>query len=75
MGGEEIAVNATIHTLGGFSAHASQSQLLDWVSGFRNRPAIYLVHGEQDAKDALKQVLQQRDRQAQIPAHGASIEV
>ena len=43
---QRIAVNAKVHTLGGFSAHAGQSQLIDWVSNFENRPELYLVHGE-----------------------------
>lgn len=52
--GEEIAVKASIHTLGGFSAHASQSQLLDWASKFKKiRPKLYLIHEEDRAKEAL----------------------
>ena len=55
--GEQIAVKAQIHTLGGFSAHAGQSQLLDWASSFRGRPDFYLVHGEPEASDALAEAL------------------
>lgn len=45
----EVAVNASIHTLGGFSAHADQSQLLKWAGGFdKHKPTLYLVHGELD---------------------------
>ncbi|MGA4817436.1 MBL fold metallo-hydrolase RNA specificity domain-containing protein [Pseudomonas aeruginosa] len=45
---QRIAVKAQIHTLGGFSAHAGQSQLLDWVGHFAHRPALYLIHGERE---------------------------
>jgi metallo-beta-lactamase family protein len=55
--GERIAIKAQIHTLGGFSAHAGQSQLLDWASGFRGHPDFYLVHGEPEAGDALAAAL------------------
>ncbi len=73
MGGEEIAVKAEIHTLGGFSAHAGQSQLLDWVDGFaRSKPKIYLVHGEDDAKRALAGKLSERGWQVEVPDHGSS---
>ena len=68
LGKEEIAVNAAIHTLGGFSAHASQSQLVDWVNHFQKpHPDLYLIHGEKEAKAALKQRLQQEGWSATIP--------
>jgi metallo-beta-lactamase family protein len=76
MGGEEIVVKARIHTLGGFSAHAGQSQLLDWVDGFRKRqPKIYLIHGEPEAKSTLHTMLSQRGWQANVPGHGTSITI
>jgi len=68
FGGEDIAVKAKIHTLGGFSAHASQSQLLSWVTGFKNDPEIYLVHGETKAKQVLQQKLSHAGRTVHVPA-------
>ena len=45
--GNEISVKAQIHTLGGFSAHADQNQLIAWASSFINpKPKLFLVHGE-----------------------------
>ena len=74
MGGDEITVNASIHTLGGFSAHASQSQLLDWTSHFsKSRPRIYLVHGESEAKAALHGHLDRQGWSAEIPHPGKCI--
>lgn len=53
--GEKIAVKATIHTLGGFSAHAGQSDLLNWLSSMApGKPAVYLAHGEDRARDPLQ---------------------
>lgn len=57
---QRIAVNAQIHTLGGFSAHAGQSQLLDWASHFDHHPELYLVHGELEKMQALQQLMQER---------------
>ena len=57
---QRIAVGAQVHTLGGFSAHAGQSQLLDWVKHFDHHPELYLVHGELEKMQALQQVLQQQ---------------
>ena len=74
MGGENIAVNATIHTLGGFSAHASQSQLLDWARKFREpRPRVFLIHGEPEAKTTLRKHLSQQGWSTNIPRYGESI--
>lgn len=74
LGGDEIAVKATIHTLGGFSAHASQSQLLDWTRNFsKSHPRIFLIHGENDAKAALQELLGKEGWSAEIPGTGESI--
>lgn len=51
---EEIVVKAHIHTLGGISAHAGQSQLLEWGGHFKNQPRLYLVNGEFDKMLALQ---------------------
>ncbi len=73
VAGEDIAVRAEVHTLGGFSAHASQSQLLEWVGGFQRRPRVYLVHGEPEAKAALQAKLEDSGWQAEIAASGQTI--
>jgi len=45
--GEEIPVRASIHTIGGLSAHADQAGLLDWLSHFKQPPQqTFVVHGE-----------------------------
>lgn len=76
VAGEDVAVNATIHTLGGFSAHAGQQQLLDWINAFHKpRPHTYLIHGEADAKKALQQQLHALDVKAEIPGLGTTITI
>lgn len=50
--GETITVGAQIHNLEGFSGHADQNGLLDWIGGFHAEPKkIFLVHGEMQAKN------------------------
>lgn len=51
--GETMRVKARVHTIGGLSAHADQAGLTHWYAGFTNRPPLTLVHGEEDALDAL----------------------
>ena len=75
MGGEDIAVKASIHTLGGFSAHASQSQLISWAEDFRNKPKLYLIHGDPVAKTALSEVFLRRGWAADIPTHRETIKI
>lgn len=74
IGGDEISVRATIHTIGGFSAHASQSQLFAWISHFEKpHPRLYLVHGESEAKIALQKFLAERGWSAKLPEKGEAI--
>jgi metallo-beta-lactamase family protein len=74
LGGDKIAVNASIHTLGGFSAHASQSQLLDWLKHFNKpQPRLFLIHGEAEVKNAFRAYLAKQGWSADIPHNGESI--
>jgi metallo-beta-lactamase family protein len=56
--GESMQVAASIHTVGGLSAHADQAGLKNWYGNFKNRPRIVLVHGEPQAQECLSDVLQ-----------------
>lgn len=56
--GEEIAVRASVHTLGGFSAHAGQTDLLSWFEPLAAvRPMVVLAHGENKPRQKLATVL------------------
>ncbi len=59
--GEDIVVKAKIYTINGFSAHADQSELIDWIRPIKNLKNIYLIHGETDKmkifSDAIKNEL------------------
>jgi metallo-beta-lactamase family protein len=56
--GDDVAVKAKVFTIGGFSAHAGQSQLLDWVSTFKNpNMEIFLVHGENSGENSAQTTL------------------
>lgn len=75
--GNEIAVKAKIHTLGGLSAHAGQSQLTEWLSHMdKSRPRLYLIHGEEDKSRALQEHLEKNlGWKAQIPEPGQIIDL
>jgi metallo-beta-lactamase family protein len=75
--GEEIAVKATIHTLGGFSAHAGQTDLMKWFDVIApSKPRVVLTHGEDDQRAALAKFIQRRYRlPSKLPKIGEVIEL
>jgi metallo-beta-lactamase family protein len=58
--GDEIAVRASIYTINGFSAHADQAELIDWVTYFRNSPEIFIVHGEEEVSLAFAELVKEK---------------
>ncbi|WP_017219058.1 MBL fold metallo-hydrolase RNA specificity domain-containing protein [Pseudoalteromonas sp. NJ631] len=73
--GDDIIVKANIETLNGFSAHAGQAALIEWVSHFKSCPKVMLVHGEPDALEGLAEALKlQHNIRAEIPVLGETIE-
>ena len=55
---QPIEVNAQIHTMSGYSAHADQVDLIRFVEGIKEgRKEIHIVHGEKDARDELERKL------------------
>lgn len=58
--GEEIAVKAEIFDLVGFSAHADEPMLLDWLNHFEKKPVkIFLTHGEEDESIPLAKTIKE----------------
>jgi metallo-beta-lactamase family protein len=58
--GEEIAVRARVWTIGGFSAHGDQRELLAWLSAFKSRPTVFVTHGEERASLAFADLVRSR---------------
>ncbi len=59
--GRDLPVKAKVHTVGGLSAHADQSGLMEWYGGFEGHPPLVLVHGEDKAREALAGEIGKRD--------------
>ncbi len=58
---EEVAVRAKVFTIGGFSAHADQKALLQWVGNFtESNPHVFVVHGESSASVEFAHVIHER---------------
>jgi metallo-beta-lactamase family protein len=75
--GEVIAVKATVQTLNGFSGHAGQTDLLNWLSAMAGtKPRVALVHGEDRARKPLAAKIQERfGIDAQLAALGEAIQL
>lgn len=58
---EDVAVKAKVFTIGGFSAHADQKGLLQWVGNFAEaKPHVFVVHGENSASVDFAHLLNDR---------------
>lgn len=70
--GEKLVVKAKVFTIGGFSAHADQSNLLEWIGHFENpRMRVYVVHGEQIVSQSFAEILHERfGLSASVPSLG-----
>lgn len=77
ISGEEVPVRAQVVTLGGFSAHADRSALLDWLGKFRRPPGrTFLVHGEEHASRALAAAIETRFHcDVRVPGEHESVEL
>ncbi|MDP4621592.1 MAG: MBL fold metallo-hydrolase [Hydrogenophaga sp.] len=75
--GEEVAVRASIHTLGGFSAHADQKALMTWAGGFSKPPGrTFVVHGEAAAANNFAQQLRtEKNWTVDVPEIGQSFQL
>ena len=64
---EDILVRAKIYTINGFSAHADQRELIEWMREFERLDRIFLVHGEYDKQLVFRDVIQkQMNKRAHI---------
>ncbi|WP_374673351.1 MBL fold metallo-hydrolase RNA specificity domain-containing protein [Ideonella sp.] len=70
--GEWVPVNASVTHLEGFSGHADQRELIDWMSRFHRPPRqTFIVHGEPEASDALRQLVgRELGWAARVPPQG-----
>ncbi len=70
--GEEIAVNARIEYIEGYSGHADQEWLMNFVYSFITKPKhIFLVHGEPTGQEILKsKIVDEIGLPVTIPEYG-----
>jgi metallo-beta-lactamase family protein len=82
VNGREMEVRCRIRSISGFSAHADEPQLLDWLSAFaEGRRAgepgfprrVFLVHGDPEAQIALEPKVRALGFDAYVPRWHESV--
>ncbi|MBP5996529.1 MAG: MBL fold metallo-hydrolase [Azonexus sp.] len=76
--GDPVPVRARIYTVGGLSAHADQTALLDWLRGFHKPPGhTFVVHGEAGAAGNFATAIQEQLGwpAVHLPRLGESVEI
>lgn len=74
--GEEVSVNARIYTINGFSGHAGQDTLIDWIEGTGDPQKVFLVHGEDRPRETLAAKLDETlGMPVHLPTQGETIEL
>ena len=75
--GEEIAVNARIEYIEGYSGHADQEGLMNFIYSFIKKPKhIFLVHGEMESQEVLKDKIEEETKiPVTVPEFGETYEL
>ncbi|WP_373072334.1 MBL fold metallo-hydrolase RNA specificity domain-containing protein [Sulfurimonas sp.] len=74
--GEDIVVKADIKTINGFSAHADQEDLINWISNFKKLKNLYLIHGESDKMKIFSEVVKNKlDIKPKIMEYGIRVDL
>ena len=75
--GEEFAVHARVEYIEGYSGHADQEGLMNFVYSFLSKPKhIFLVHGEEESQEVLRnKILGETGIGVSIPEFGETYEL
>jgi metallo-beta-lactamase family protein len=74
--GEDMAIRSRVYTIGGFSAHADQGELIEWLSTFTNKPKIFVVHGEEKVSLEFEKIVQDKlGLSTYVPHLGEELEI
>ncbi|WP_058485215.1 MBL fold metallo-hydrolase RNA specificity domain-containing protein [Defluviitalea phaphyphila] len=75
--GEEISIKARIESIEGYSGHADQKGLVNWVSHLKKMPKkTFIVHGEIEAQKVFAKLLKDKfGIKTVIPQRGDSYEL
>lgn len=75
IAGEDVTVQAEIHTINGFSAHGDRDDLFAWAANFTTSPLFLITHGEAKSSLAFSRTLKNAGMKAIIPVVGQEIQL
>lgn len=59
--GEDIRIQADVVSIEGFSGHADQNGLFEWLEGFNEKPLkVFIVHGEDDSRNEFAKIIEEK---------------
>lgn len=72
--GQKVSVQASIEKINGFSAHADQNELLNWISGIENSiKKVFIVHAEKDTAFEFASIVREKlSTEVTVPKYGDS---
>jgi metallo-beta-lactamase family protein len=74
--GEQVPVKCNVRVVNGLSAHADQSELLQWLGNFKSSPKMtFITHGEKDAATAFSKKIEELGWSTIIPEYLESFQL
>ena len=76
--GETHEVRCRVRSIGGFSAHADESEILDWLRGFtapKLARRVFIVHGDPAAQQALEPKIRALGLDTHVPRWREAVEL
>ncbi len=74
--GEEVPVKCQVRVINGLSAHADQSELLQWLGNFKESPKMtFITHGEMEAATTFSKKIEEMGWKTIIPEYLESFEL
>lgn len=72
--GEDIITKAQVYTINGFSAHADQSDLIDWIRPVKGLKTLCLIHGETEKMQVFAKTIKEKlDLDTHIMQYGVTL--
>ncbi len=74
--GQKYSLRAEVQVMNAFSAHADRNEILEYVQPFKDKlKRIFIVHGDEDQSEKLRDLLNEKGFPAYLPEPGEEIEL